>query len=88
MHLPFTGWYVSNIHEKTSPACIFERLGSQRSYVATYFYKPSTGDSFFIDVRDNRDIPNPMNRVEWGVRMASIDADKGSPSTEVSNASE
>ena len=87
MHLPFTGWYVSNIHEKSPQYVSLKDWAPGEGYVATYFYNPSTGDSFFIDVRNNRDIPNPMNRVEWGVRMASIDAGKGSPSTEVSNAS-
>ena len=87
MHLPFTGWYVSNIHEKSPQYVSLKDWAPGEGYVATYFYNPSTGDSFFIDVRNNRDIPNPMNRVEWGVRMASIDADKSSPSTEVSNAS-
>lgn len=87
MHLPFTGWYVSNIHEKSPQYVPLKDWAPGEGYVATYFYNPSTGDSFFIDVRDNREIPNPMNRAEWGVRMASIDAGKGSPSTEVSNAS-
>lgn len=87
MHLPFTGWYVSNIHEKSTQHVSLSDWVPVEGYVATYFYNPSTGDSFFIDVRNYQDIPNPMNRAEWGVRMASIDAGKSSPSTEVSNVS-
>lgn len=87
MHLPFTGWYVSNIHEKSPQHVSLSDWTTKEGYVATYFYNPSTGDSFLIDVSSYQDIPNPMNRIEWGVRMASIDAGKSSPSTEVSNVS-
>lgn len=85
MHLPFTGWYVSNIHKESPQYVSLSDWTTKEGYVATYFYNPSTGDSFFIDVRNYQDIPNPMNRTEWGVRMASIDADRNSSSTEVSN---
>lgn len=87
MHLPFTGWYVSNIHEKSPQHVSLSDWTIKEGYVATYFYNPSTGDSFFIDVRNYQDIPNPMNRTEWGVRMASIDADRNSSTIEVSNPS-
>lgn len=87
MHLPFTGWYVSNIHKESPQYVSLSDWTTKEGYVATYFYNPSTGDSFLIDVSSDQDIPNPMNRVEWGVRMASIDADRSSSTTEVSNPS-